>query len=165
MRLALVALLALGCSAAPYELTAHPPGPHRPDRFYLDPHGAVTLDPAFTPDERESILEGFDGWTEASAGRVAINVLPTGGFLFQRVDRAPDSNGRTQWTLGIQAVWLDPGRTGPAAARTAAHELGHIMGLDHYDVDDSCIMFPSNTGRLEFCQHDVTAICRVWGCP
>lgn len=166
MRLAaLLAVLALGCSAAPgYRPSDHPQGTHSPFRFYLNPQADVTLDPAFTPDEAAAIEAGFDGFTEATNGCVAPRLVTSGGFPVRREDVSVNTYGRTSWSLLDPHISLDPGRTDEAASRTAAHELGHIMGLDHIDTDPSCLMFPSNTGRLEFCEAEIRRITRLWGC-
>lgn len=60
-------------------------------------------------------------------------------------------------------IWVDPGRTGPAALRTAIHEFGHAFGLRHSKNPD-CVMYTPNTGRPLICSEDVELLCEIWGC-
>lgn len=162
MRVALasISLALVGCGANSFAVPEAPPLDL--PRYYLDPKGTLTPDPNFTADELAAIRRGVEAWTPATDGCVALRFGPK-GLPVRRVDRDPETYGSARYrSLHIRIV-LDPNRTDDAAARTAAHEVGHMLGLPHF-AGDYCIMHSPNTGRLEFCAEEVAAVKLLWGC-
>lgn len=137
-----VMLLLAACSS---------PVPLHTDYF----RATFTVDTEFTNKEYSWIQESADSWAVATDGEVQLSFV-RGPVQFAngvrhtiaKVGYLPDDptvlgrcSGRYSdvIAIGVQ-LELEPSYE-PAFRVTAAHELGHFLGLGHAD-SDTCVMFP-----------------------
>jgi hypothetical protein len=136
--MAIAALQAVGSVAVGYPV----PWPHHTLRVYFQPSAAT---------ERETVLTAMEKWNEADVGeRFAVVSRPAGADVV--VAETTEHGARSAchmfpWVPPIQACvdwsgWKPWGQTrleivspdspdGDFNEMTAAHELGHVLGLSH----------------------------------
>jgi len=150
-RLATLALLALvtGCT---YEIQAPAGEAYDAQSIVLKTPRAitVTIDPSVPPGEKAAVLEAVAAWNRVlTCARLEPVVAPvTVGDRFgvRTVDDLSDCAGgelapgtRVEGCANRLGIRILAGL--PDTAHVAAHELGHMLGVQHTD-DRASVMFP-----------------------
>lgn len=124
MRALLATLFLTACSAAqPEELLLSAPEPAR-------------LQVAIAPEAAEPAEAALELWREASGGafapEVSIGVSLTADLQVVAVDARPACDGGANWGCSWGSyIQLWAGIPADQAVSTAAHEVGHFLGLEH----------------------------------
>lgn len=135
---------------------------------------------SFMDHERQDILLAFDAWSEATNGATCFVPGPN-GFTISRADDQKtiadlDLEARNRFGLLFILGWAEAGEawifpyrinTKPQFFNTAVHEIGHLLGLNHYDGPNNSYMHPSVSPLEEdhkIHQQDKLLICSLHPC-
>lgn len=105
---------------------------------------------------RERIDEGVSVWNNATDVVELVEVMNSGvlyfygstldnnyiavtKFVYNGVEKNDPRNEKDDWDGGT--IYFNEINEADVTAGTVAHELGHILGLDHRDTDTSSIMY------------------------
>lgn len=141
-----------------------------------------TLDPKFTPSERDSLRAALSTWAEYADGNVGFYVR-TGTPCNVEASNSTnpvivDSDSRLPWgykTLGaventkprVLHMVVDRLHDEPESEfyRVALHEFGHMMDLNHTE-DPSSVMYKYRTSSSSECplRSDMIEFCRAQRC-
>lgn len=148
--------------------------PSSPDSGRCVVYREYTIDPRFTGAQRAAILGAMASWGRATGGQACM--VEGSGLSIVRVD-SPDELSELDamagdvrpWGYCRESIWIATTRAvSPAdVLNIAAHELGHSVGLQHYDgVSPSCMRsvgpYPHDPGVTA---RDAGEFCRVHRCP
>ena len=143
--------------------------------------GTLTLDTAFSVDQRQSILDAIDVWRDATGGRfdpsvsfadvscgqpfALAAVASEGCHVGQTVDEG-DSAGPTERVLGV----ADPARHSIAVVtwlrdddfgHNVEHELGHYLLLGH---GQGIMAQARNHQPAVVAPASISEFCAIWSC-
>jgi len=101
------------------------------------------IDPSFTPEQQEIIMQAGDDWRVATAGRVALRfAVGTPANITPEV--SPDHVG-----YHINGtVRLAPDLSGAKLRNVVAHELGHSLALGHSTSRDELMWLEALGGTV-----------------
>lgn len=138
-----------------------------------------SLDAAFTERQASAIKGAMAAWGRATAMQACMSADPGGSVGVVRVhtkEQVERFDARTKlsketpaWGYWDGTLWIVTSRatTDKDVFNIAAHELGHSVGVNHYEGGHPSFMHGSGPfpKENEVTEHDAAEFCRIHKCP
>lgn len=136
----------------------------------------VYADKEFTPEQQIDLSSALDQWSIRTEERVRFDVwfmptstlkenpnIPNTFFIFSEAPSDPRYIGWATWQSGA-FIQIRPELSTDSFMKVALHEIGHGLGLKHYEGPNTSIMTPSSDGSEEIQCQDLQDFCKKWLC-
>lgn len=128
---------------------------------------AVYIDPAFTPDRQDEIRAAMTEWNYASEGTIHLteSASPDGAHVIQVWSHEFTAGEHHAGTCVpyTETIEIQDNMKPDYTRRTALHELGHALGLDH-DHENTIMCENLGCASKHLSCDDMWQFCRVWKC-